>query len=320
MRLNRVLLLGLLIQLGPATARAADPGLLAQAMDKQLAREHVEFNGTLPQAVQTFAGLAAVPITVDDSVYDALPWGQRTTFRATFQHQTLRQALTAICRKLGLEFTLTDQAIELRPLPALRRIGRRCTVEELAALDLLSRTPLAAAQVRISPARLSAMIDTRLAGSDYAVEDRVFGDKDSDLITVARNSTLLDALDEIHLQTDATWYPSGKSIIILKKVDQIHMQLTRRITVRFDNQDVSQVLLDLSQRSGIEFQIDPGAVRKIDPKFRTIRLVLDNASVEQGLQSICGFTGLAYEVTEGGVRIWYAMAPATQPQTRSTPN
>jgi hypothetical protein len=33
--------------------------------------------------------------------------------------------------------------------------------------------------------------------------------------------------------------------------------------------------------------------------------------VEQALQSICGFTGLAYEVTERGVRIWYAMAPAT---------
>jgi hypothetical protein len=310
---SRILLSGLAIQLGLSAAWGGqDSAVISQTMDRQLPRERIEFDGTLPQVIQTFAGLTGVRVAVDNSVYEVLPWGDRTTFRATFVHQTLRQALTAICRKLGLEYDLTNQAIELRPLPALRRIGRRCSVEELQAVDLLARTPLGAVELHTTAARLIGAIDAKLAGSGYAVENRAFGPDDPPGVTVARNSTLLDALDEISLQTDATWHPWGNSIVVLKKIDQIRIEMATRITVRYDDKDVSQVLEDLSQRSGIDMEIEPGAVRKIDAQFRTIRLELDNASVEQAMQSICGFTGLGFAVTERGVRIWYAMAPATQ--------
>jgi hypothetical protein len=316
--LHHVILLALIIQLVPyPTCLAQDSGLIGLTLDRQLPREHIEFAGTLPQAIETFAALTGVRMQVDRSVYDVLPWGDRTTFRATFQHQTFRQALTAICRKLGLEYDLSNQAIELRPLPALRRMGRRCTIEELQALDLLGRVPLQAAELHTSAARLLAAIDARLAGSPLAIQNRAFGPDNPAKVTVARNSTLLQALDEISLQTNATWYPSATSIIVLKKVDQIRMQLATRVTVRFDGKDVSEVLLDLSRRSGIDMEIEPGAIRKIDPPFRTIRLELENASVEQALQSICGFTGLAFAVTDHGARIWYAMPPATQPATES---
>jgi len=316
MRLHRVCLILLLIWMIPGEVPAGqDSALIAQTMDRQLPREHIEFNGTLPQAVQTFADLTGVRMQVDGSVYDALPWGERTTFRATFQHQTLRQALTAICRKLGLEYELTDQSIVLHPLPALWRISRRCTIEELQVLDMLGRTPLAPTELHTSAARLVAAIDARLVPLGCAIEDRALGPDNATPITVARNCTLLDALDEIATQTNATWHPSGKSIVILKKVDQIRMQLGRKITMRFDNQDVSQVLLELSQRSGIDIQIEPGAIQKIAAPFRTIRLVLDNASVNQALQTICGFTGLAFAVDDSGVHIWYAMTPQTQSAT-----
>lgn len=304
----------ILLIVGAARAADQDTGQLALTLDRQLPREHIEFSGAVPQALQTLSNLTGVRFLVGGTVYETLPWGDRTTLRATFEHQTLRQALSAICRKLGLQYALIDQTtIELRPLPALVRIGRRCTLEELAAIDLLDRIALGPAELRLPAANLATAIDAKLAGSGYAVQDRAFAPDDPTDIAVARNFTLLDALDEIARQTDATWCPLGNRIVIQKKIDQIHMQLGRRITMRFDHEDIGQVLLDLSQRSGIDMLIEPGALQKIAPPLRTIRLVLDNASVEQAMQSICGFTGLAFDVTDRGVRIWYAMSPATQP-------
>jgi len=288
--------------------------LIGQALDKQLPQAEFKFSGTLPQAIAAFGDMTGVRIEADDAVYDALPWGDLTTFHAEFKHQTLRQALTAICQKLGLQYDLQDQAVHLSPLPALQRLGRRCTVEELQALDLLGRTPLEAKELSLPAVKLLALIDDRLEKSPYAVENRAFPPQNKTTLNVSRHSTLLDALEEISLQTSATWYPWGQTIVVLGKTDQICMQHSKRISTRFNGEDVSDVLLELSKRSGVAFQIQPGAVQKIAPQFRTIRLVLDNATIQQTLESISGFTGLAYTVTDDGVRI-YTPLPATAAAT-----
>jgi hypothetical protein len=287
--------------------------LISQALDKQLSAQPVQINGTLPQAIAQFADLTGVRIEADHSVYDVLPWGDLTTFNARLTNQTLRQGLTAICQKLGLQFELQDQAIELHPLPALRRLGRRCTIEELESLDLLAQTPLDPSALHPNAAKLLAHIDAKLQKTNEDLENRAFVDSNGPPISIARNATLLDALDEIPLQTDATWYPWGKTVVVLKKADCIRMQLSKRITTRFSGQDISSVLLELSNRSGVAFQIEPGAVQKIPPQFRNIRLSLYDATVQQALESIDGFTGLGYSVTDAGVRISYAAPPATQP-------
>jgi hypothetical protein len=290
--------------------------LIGQALDKQLPQTEITFNGTLPDAIQLFGDQTGVTIQADDAVYDALPWGDLTTFRAQFKHQTLRQALSAICQKLGLQYELQDQSISLQPLPALQRLGRRCTVEELQELDFLARTPLNARDLQLSAAALVASIDARLEKSPYAIENRAFDSKNSPAVHVSRQTSLADALDEIARQTNATWYPWGKNIVVLKKSDQIRMQLDKRVTIRFRDAEITQVLLQLSQRSGVPFEIQPGSVQKIDPQFRTIRLTLDNATVQQALESIAGFTGLGYTVNDDGVAIFNALpstaAAATQ--------
>jgi hypothetical protein len=319
-RIFPVLVPCILIALLNYSARAQQmSALIGQALDKQLPREQIDFSGTLPQAIATFGDMTGVRIEADNTVYDALPWGDLTTFSAKFQHQTLRAALAAICQKLGLEYQLDKEAVALRPLPALSRLGRRCTVEELAALDLLGRTPLEPNDLHPTAGALIAAIDARLAKTTYAVEDRAFDPADKTIVTVARNATLADALEEISLQTGATWYPWGKSLVVLKKPEQIRMQLARRISTRYSGQDVSEVLEDLAQRSGINFEIEPGSIQKINPQFRTIKLVLDNATIQQALESISGFTGLSYSVIGTGVHISIS-APSNPtdapPQTR----
>ncbi len=285
--------------------------LIAQAMDKQLPKAEIHFDGTLPQAIADFGDMTGVRIEADHSVYNVLPWGDLTNFRADFRHQTLRQALAAICQKIGLQYELQDASVQLHLLPPLQRLGRRATVQELQCLDYLSSTELDARQTDFSAERLLAAIDARLEKSPYAVENRAFIPADPTPVNVSRHASLLDALDEITAQTNATWYPWGETIVVLKKSDQIRLELSRRITVRYDGQDVGNVLLDLARRSGLDFQIQPGALQKVPAPYRTLRLELDNATVQQALESIAGFTGLDYTVTDSGVSIWSAPAPAT---------
>ena len=73
-----------------------------------------------------------VRIEATSQVYDLLPWGDQTTISAQIDNQTLRVALEAMTRKLGLTFVLKDNFVELRPMPALVRNELPCTVTSRA--------------------------------------------------------------------------------------------------------------------------------------------------------------------------------------------
>src|SRR5262249_15311570 len=159
--------------------------------------------------------------------------------------------LEAIARKLGLVFVLKDEAVELQPMPALARLGRRATVQELQALDLLASTPAKLDTERPSVRQLIEAVDQRLvdAKAPFAIESRPGDNVVQDQpVFVARNATLLDALETLPKETRATWYPWGKTIVIVPKEDQVRNQLAKTITVRYPGTDVMQVLTELSQK------------------------------------------------------------------------
>ena len=287
--------------------------LINEALDKLI---DIDVDTTLPQALKAIEDKTGVPIEADKSVYDMLPWGEQTKLTAKISNQTLRQSLTAVCEKLGLRFHVGDEAVELRPLPALARIARRATIEELGAIDDLSAHHLSdAAATTTTVEQLCTDIDAALAKdkSAYVVDDRATDDLGKSPIRLPRGVSFLDALEELHRQTRATWYPWGKSIVVVPKEDLIHTLLNRPITMRFNGVDIAQVLTELSRRSGVEFTIEPGAVQRIPPESRTIKLVLENVSTRQALESIAGFTGLGYVQNEDGVYIWN---PASNPVAR----
>jgi hypothetical protein len=158
-------------------------------------------------------------------------------------------------------------------------------------------------------------VDSQLAAlkSPFAVEYRpgeaVRPDK---TLFIPRNATISDALEDIAHDTALTWYPWGKIFLIVPKEEQIHDQLAKTLTLRFPGVEVSQVLSELSERSGVKFEIEPGAIQRIPQEFRTIHMVLDNSSVTQALETIAGFTGLGYVVTPRGVYVWnQSIAPVT---------
>src|SRR5271154_6404608 len=67
--------------------------LINEQLDKLAS---LNLNGVLPQAMQSIQHDTGVPIDVDPSVYDLLPWGDQTNISAKIENQTLREALDAI--------------------------------------------------------------------------------------------------------------------------------------------------------------------------------------------------------------------------------
>lgn len=281
--------------------------LIAQALDQPI---RLELSATpLPVAMKQIGIQTGVKVQAVSSVWELLPWGDQTTINAKIENQTLRQSIEGITRKLGLTFVVKENYVELRPMPALARLARRATVAELQALDLLSSAPLGITGENIKVLELLEAVDKKLveSKSTYAVEnrlgDRVTADR---AITIPRNATLADGLEALSAQTSGTWYVWGKSVVILPKEEVIRNQLNKTITVRYEGVDVTQVLAELSARCGVDFVYEPGAIQRVPIEFRKVRLVLDNATIRQALESLAGFTGLGYVANDAGVYFWNA--------------
>src|ERR1700733_14659936 len=98
-----------------AASSADSSALINEALDKQV---KLDVKDTLGAAVSQIRDQTGVPLPVDPQVYDLLPWGDQTNITAHIENQTLREALGALTRKLGLTFELRDEQVELEPLPA----------------------------------------------------------------------------------------------------------------------------------------------------------------------------------------------------------
>ncbi|HEX8322344.1 MAG TPA: hypothetical protein VF595_00400 [Tepidisphaeraceae bacterium] len=300
------------LALGRTAVAQSSSALINEALDKLI---DLNLDTTLPQALQTIEEKTAVPIRASSTVYDILPWGDQTKLTAKISNQTLRQALTAITAKLGLRFIVGDQAVELHPMPALTRLARRCTVDELTALDVLASLPYPDTKALVTMEKLSTDIDSGLAAAktNYVIDGRVTEDVGKQTVRLPRGASYLSALEEMHRQTRATWYPSGRTVVVVQKEQLVQNLLSRPITVRFNGVDVAQVLTELARLSGVEFSIEPGAVQRVAPESRVIKLELENASTRQAMESIAAFTGLHYVQSDGGVYVWN---PASNPVAR----
>jgi hypothetical protein len=300
-------------------AGVAGATVTSALINKQLdTQQNLKLDTTLPDAMQQIGNQTGVRLEADPAVWDLLPWGEQTSIKANIQNRTLRQGLTAITQKLALEFVLGDESVQVRPIPALRRLGRRATVDELSVLDLMTATPINLPTDHPTLREIVTAVNDGLAKqkSPFSIDDRAADALQDQKISVPKNASLADALEDSVQQSDTAWYPWGKSILIVGKEEQIRTQLNKTLTARYNGVEVSQVLLELFQRAGVDFTVDPGAYQKVPPQFRSIQLMLDNASVQQALESISGYTGLAFDVTEKGVHVSYQgtdAGPATRP-------
>src|SRR6478609_9465454 len=93
-----LLVLSLLVIAAPwALAQRDSSALINEALDKPV---DVQLKTTLPSALQEIKKRTGVPIELAPGVLDLLPWGEQTHIDAKVSNQTLRQAVSAIARKL----------------------------------------------------------------------------------------------------------------------------------------------------------------------------------------------------------------------------
>ena len=300
---------------GSTAAAQSTSALINEKLDRLV---EINVDTTLPQAIDAIKDKTAVPIVVTRGAYDALPWGEQTKLTTKISDRTLRDALTAIVQTLGLTFRVEGESLLIEPQPALVRLGTRATVQDLNLLSALATNTLGGAAGNATVADLLARIDTRLQELKlpFAIENRAgeaLGDAE---VQIPRDATLLAAIEAVVAQSRATWYPWQNSVLVVPKEDHVRMLLDKTITMRFNGVDVSQVLTELSRRSGVAITVEPGAVQRVPPESRTIKLVLENVSVRQALESISGFTGLGYVSNESGVYVWNAAAPAAAQRPR----
>ena len=310
-----------LVALLLASAAVARPpssaALINAALDKPI--DFKLDNTPLPKVLESIEDKTGVPVRIGDDAYNVLPYGTETPISATVSSLSLRDALTAIAGKLGLRVELREEFVELVPHPALKRLGRRVTLQELRTLDALSSRAFDQSQSdHPDVLSLTKAIDASLVALDkeltlkkqtpakIVVEVRSADGVDSKNPTpvmLSRGATLLDALEAMAAQTKLTWYPWGDSVVVLPKKDVIRGLLERPISVRYDGVDVAQVLVDLAKKSGIDFSLEPGAIQRVPTEFRIVKLSAD-ASLRQVLEGFQGYTGLGYAVTDDGVYLW----------------
>jgi hypothetical protein len=276
-------------------------------------------NTPLPKVLESIEDKTGVPVRLVEGAYDVLPYGTDTPITATVENLSLRDALVAIGTKLGLRVELRNEFVELVPHPALMRLGRRVTLQELRTLDVLgSRAIDLSKSDHPDVLPLTKSIDQSLAAFDgelktkgqppakIVVEVRSAEGVDPTKPTpvmLSRGATLLDALEAIDKQSKLTWYPWGDSVVVLPKKDVIRGLLDRPMAAHYDGVDLSEVLMDLAKRGGVEFNVEPGAIQRVPPEFRIVKLNAD-ASLRQVLEALQGYTGIGYLVGDDGVYLW----------------
>ena len=317
----RLLLVVLMLSIiAPLSHAQESSALISKALDDQF---NLTIDATLPNAMEIITKNTGVPMREDPAIWDLLPWGRETKIQAKFENVTLRDAMRAITRTLGLRMVLRDEYVEIQPMPALKRLAQRASRDELRALDILSTRMLNMGEDHPTLARLLEAIDLKLAAekeAQFAIENRTTDIIPQDKrVFVPRNATLMDALDSLPKDTRATWYPWGKSILIVTKEDRTRRLLSKPLTIRPGDRgmDVLQMLMDLSNRTGVAFEFQPGAIQSLPAEARLVRGVFDNAPAQQILEGIAGATGLAYAIQDDKVIVTSGAAGAAAPRDRA---
>jgi hypothetical protein len=328
MRALPFILLPLLLSQAQAQQKNPTSALINEALDKNVS---LSLNDVLPTILKQIEEKTGVRITPTDPVYELLPWGEQTNLKAKIENQTLRAALTAICQKLGLTWELGQFDVILKPMPALQRLGRRATINEIQTLELLRTTIFTPSFPQMNTGDLLHAIDDQLAkikepsvvldirAGDLADPASGFIPLDKP-VNVPRDSHIATVLEDLARQSNATWYPWGTRVVVIAKQQYVRLQLDKTITARFNGVDISRVLDQLSTQSGVPFQIEPGAFQRVPPQYRTIRLDFENAPIRQVLELIRGVTGLDYAVKPEGLYIWNQNPPTTTQSGPSSSN
>ncbi|MCD4823973.1 MAG: DUF4974 domain-containing protein [Phycisphaerae bacterium] len=267
---------------------------------------------------KTLAKNTGVKFQIDPAALELLPYGNQTRLNVIIKGTTLRKALPQMLGPQGLGWKVEGDEICITPSGPLYRMCRRATFNELKALGAILTKRLAKAD-RGQNATLTRVL-RRVTG---VKEMKVVYPQGMDAKRVrgilqktrqAQPLTAAQWLDAFCRAGDLSWYLDKTRVVILSRKLQIERQLERKVSLRYQNSRLMQVMLDLARKAQVKLTFAPGVMNLLKPEARTnFTLIMADATISQAMEVISGTTGLKFTVTGKGI----AVAPSAHLQAGS---
>ena len=265
---------------------------------------------------EVFAKLSAatgVKFVIDEGTFANLPYGAQTKLTIAIKGITLRNALTPILSPEALQWIVEDGVVRICPSEPLYRMCRRATYEELGILGRLFGSQggnLAPSEKTDAATQLADLTEQlRKATGDKMLEIvfQVPEEKRAEAIVHAQKSlpgTGAAFLDALTATQDWTWYLDGDRIIVLDRRKQTERQLARQVTLKYENESLTNVLTDLAHKARVQLEIEPGVLQMLPAETRnSFNLRMADATIAEALEVISGGTGLVFTRTDEGLRV-----------------
>ncbi|MBI4580283.1 MAG: hypothetical protein HY718_11310, partial [Planctomycetes bacterium] len=247
-------------------------------------------------AMRLLAEKTGVPIEFDRFVLGCLPYGSKTLVTAKIENQSLRDSLGALLRPLACKYGLIEGKVVIQPRPALFRICRRATWDEVTLIEKLYATDWS-----------KALADSL----DFQFQDMSAADSDANrkkFYELAESVGAGHAARVLELATHQygwQWHPEGpKTVVFCTRTRQVELQLQRLISAQYSEVQIKDVLLDLAGRAGLLLKMEPGVLASLPTQqAERFRMHVENVTIRQAFELIAGETGLGYFIEPDGIRI-----------------
>ncbi|MFQ5805761.1 MAG: DUF4974 domain-containing protein [Phycisphaerae bacterium] len=266
--------------------------LIEEALDQPIVELEIK-DTPIRNALAGIEQRTGLHFALDDGVVDLMPYGERTRVSIEIRDMSVRSGLTRVLEGLGLRMFVRQGGIVILPAPVLDRLGRKITVAEVRLLERLAGEKWSSLQS--SGEKLA--VDFRIDPAQRPKEalERALAQIDA--------SNALRQLEAACETLHWVWRPERDRIVFEHRRDEIRRRLDWLLDLTYQREPLDRLLVDLGARVGVLIKFEPGALRKVAARERTVDLLQRGTSVRQILERICGTTGLRYEIDDDGVRI-----------------
>lgn len=306
-----------------ATAVAQDNSTqLQRNLDKPVKLEVTDL--PIGEVFDKLSKESGVKFILDPDTLVYLPYGNQTRLAVTLKNITLRNALTPMLAPQALQWSPEGDAIRISPSEALYRIGRRATYDELQVLGKICSTQLTAGartEIAEQVKDLMTQLQTATGNKELSLNFQTAADKRD--TAYARSIKALPCTGAAWLDalcnSEWTWYLYGDEVIILDRKKQVERQLGRMVSLRYQNEQLTTVLLDLAKQGRVQLAMDPGVIQLLPADTRNnFNLIMADVPISQALEVISGATGLNFARTAEGIRVEPGKLTATATPAATT--
>jgi hypothetical protein len=284
-----------------ASAQRANEALIQRKLDS-----FIDFEASNMPIEGVFSKLGhqtGVKFLVTQDALDLLPYGSQTNLDVEFKQVRMRDALDRLLSKQALDWEIRDGIVHILPSPPLYRMLHRPSFDELAMLSGVMN-----AQLKPGDGPADALDQLREAVEEPKLRLAIHVPASrEELLTRASlhlPATGREWLNDMTHGKGWTWFVSGDAIVILDRKAQMTRQLQQRVSLRYRNARLVNVLLELSTAARAKLHLQPGVLMMLPETQReSLNLIMADATVDQALEVISGATGLVFDVVDDGIRI-----------------